>query len=176
MTSHLPSLSVHATDAERAAHYQAVRTSLTSMLADEDDEIARMATIAGELHHSFDFFHWTGFYRALKDFTPKTLVLGPYQGGHGCLRIAFDRGVCGRCARLGEPQLVADVLNDSDHIACSSSTRSEVVIPIFRLHEAEPRELIAVLDIDSDAPNAFSEADVWGLTLIGSLATRPLSL
>jgi hypothetical protein len=86
-----------------------------------------MATVACEVHHSDDRFDWTGFYRVTE---PGLLKIGPYQGGHGCLVIPFDRGVCGAAARTGEIQLVPDVDAFPGHIACSSSTRSEIVLPV----------------------------------------------
>ena len=125
----------------------------------ETDEVALMATLACELHHSDDRFDWTGFYRVA---SPGLLKVGPYQGGHGCLSIPFERGVCGACARTGEVQLVPDVDAFPGHIACASSTRSEVVLPV---RDASGR-LIAVLDIDSDRPDAFDQSDVEALQAI----------
>lgn len=125
----------------------------------ETDAVALMATLACELHHSDDRFDWTGFYRVV---APGLLKIGPYQGGHGCLVIPFDRGVCGAAARTGEVQLVPDVEAFPGHIACSSSTRSEIVLPV----RDASGELIAVLDIDSDQPAAFDEADAEALERI----------
>lgn len=136
----------------RAAKYAEVLGTIEAMLDGEDDWIAAMATVACELHHAFDHYDWTGFYRAVSD---SLLVIGPYQGGHGCLRIDFDRGVCGAAARTRQTQLVPDVSAFSDHIACSSTTRSEIVIPIVTPHGA----LLGVLDVDSDQPAAFDEDD-----------------
>jgi GAF domain-containing protein len=93
---------------------------------------------------------------------PGLLKIGPYQGGHGCLVIPFDRGVCGACARSGAVQIVPDVDAFPGHIACSSSTRSEIVLPVRDGQGA----LIAVLDIDSDREAAFDEADAAGLSRI----------
>ena len=90
------------------------------------------------------------------------LKIGPYQGGHGCLVIPFARGVCGAAARTGEVQLVADVDAFPGHIACASSTRSELVLPVF----GEGDKLLGVLDIDSNQPNAFTQADADALMLI----------
>lgn len=118
----------------------------------ETDEVALMATVACELHHSDDRFDWTGFYRVTG---PELLKIGPYQGGHGCLVIPFSRGVCGAAARTGQVQLVADVDAFPGHIACASSTRSEIVLPVFGKND----RLIGVLDIDSNQPDAFTEAD-----------------
>ena len=135
--------------------YAQVLKDLHLMVEDERDPIAIMSTVACELHHAFNHLSWTGFYRVT---APKQLTVGPYQGGHGCLHIAFERGVCGAAARLGKTQLVPDVEQFEGHIACSSSTRSELVIPIFKNDE-----VIAVLDLDSDDLAAFSEVDVEAL-------------
>ncbi|MGR3364914.1 MAG: GAF domain-containing protein [Maritimibacter harenae] len=118
----------------------------------ETDEIALMATVACEVHHADDRFDWTGFYRVV---APELLKIGPYQGGHGCLTIPFSRGVCGAAARTGEVQLVPDVDAFPGHIACASSTRSELVLPVRN----KAGEIIAVFDIDSDRPDAFTETD-----------------
>ncbi len=118
-----------------------------------------MATVACELHHADDRFDWTGFYRVT---APGMLKIGPYQGGHGCLTIPFDRGVCGAAARSGEVQLVADVEAFPGHIACSSITRSEIVLPV---HD-RAGHVIGVLDIDSDRPAAFDANDARALTAI----------
>jgi GAF domain-containing protein len=132
------------------------------LIAGETDEIAIMATIVCELHHADERFDWTGFYRVTE---PGVLKIGPYQGGHGCLVIPFERGVCGRCAREAKTQLVDDVDAVPDHIACSSSTRSELVVPVFD-REGSVR---AVLDIDSDQPAAFNEGDVSFLEAVCAL-------
>ena len=122
----------------------------------ETDEVALMATLACEIHHSDERFDWTGFYRVV---APELLKIGPYQGGHGCLMIPFDKGVCGAAARTGETQLVPDVDAFPGHIACASSTRSEIVLPVWN----GAGELIAVLDIDSDQPDAFDAQDAEAL-------------
>ena len=138
------------------AHLQKVLMSLTQ---GESDEITLMATVAGEVHHSDDRFDWTGFYRVTE---PEVLKVGPYQGAHGCLVIPFSRGVCGAAARTGKVQRVNDVDTFEGHIACSSSTRSELVIPVFGKEE----KLIAVFDIDSDQSNAFNRKDADTLDAI----------
>jgi GAF domain-containing protein len=127
---------------------------IESLLEDEDDWIAAMSTVACELHHSFEHFHWTGFYRTVRK--PNVLKIGPYQGGHGCLVIPFDKGICGAAARTGETQDVPDVHARSEHIACSSTTLSEVVVPI----KNSDNQVVAVLDLDSDLPAAFSPEDI----------------
>jgi GAF domain-containing protein len=136
---------------DRAAHYHDVLTRIRGLLDGEDDWIAAMATVVCELHHAFAYYHWTGFYRAVSQ---ELLVIGPYQGGHGCLRIPFTRGVCGAAARTRETQLVPDVHAFADHIACSSTTRSEIVVPILA-----GERVLAVLDVDSDLPAAFDDVD-----------------
>ena len=121
--------------------------------------MALMATVACELHHAHEMADWTGFYRVTG---PELLKIGPYQGGHGCLVIPFSRGVCGAAARTGQPQLVPDVDAFAGHIACASSTRSELVLPIHNAAGA----LLGVLDLDSNTPAAFTEDDVAALTPI----------
>ncbi|WP_278921983.1 MULTISPECIES: GAF domain-containing protein [Pseudophaeobacter] len=141
------------------ADYQMLAKTIRALTENEQDEIALMATVTCELHHSDDRFDWTGFYRVV---APDLLKIGPYQGGHGCLQIPFSRGVCGAAARSGRVQLVADVENFPGHIACASSTRSEVVLPVWN----HAGDLIAVLDIDSDQPAAFSQQDADQLAAI----------
>ena len=140
-------------------NYAELASVIESLTAGETDEVALMATLACELHHSDDRFDWTGFYRVTE---PELLKIGPYQGGHGCLVIPFKRGVCGAAARTGEIQIVADVDAFPGHIACASSTRSEIVLPVF----GKEGRLIGVLDIDSNQPDAFTEADGEGLSAI----------
>ena len=125
----------------------------TSILDDEDDWISAMATVACELHNAFDHFHWTGFYRTT---SPNMLKIGPYQGGHGCLFIPFEKGICGAAARIGETQDVPNVHERPEHIACSSTTNSEIVVPI----KDSSGDVVAVLDVDSDELAAFSTEDV----------------
>lgn len=139
--------------------YGDLRKTIASLTEGEDDVIALMATVACEVHHSDDRFDWTGFYRVV---APALLKIGPYQGGHGCLVIPFSRGVCGAAARTGAVQLVPDVDAFPGHIACASSTRSELVLPVFN----EAGDVIAVFDIDSDQPDAFDAADADGLSAI----------
>ena len=127
-----------------------IKSRCLALTDGEDDAIAIMATIAGELFHGVDGFDWVGFYRVT---TPGMLKIGPYQGGHGCLQIPFDRGVCGAAARLKQTQLVDDVEAFPGHIACSSSTRSELVVPCLN----RQGEVFAVLDIDSDQPAFFTK-------------------
>ena len=118
----------------------------------EDDPISIMATVSAELFHAIDGYDWVGFYRVV---AADLLKIGPYQGGRGCLVIPFDRGVCGAAARKGAIQLVDDVDLFEGHIACSSSTKSELVIPFFN----QSGQLLGVLDIDSDQPHFFTWQD-----------------
>ena len=126
---------------------------ITSILDGEDDWVTAMATVTCELHNAFDHYHWTGFYRTT---SPGLLKIGPYQGGHGCLVIPFHKGICGAAARTGETQDVPDVHARPEHIACSSSTNSEIVVPVKNANE----EVVAVLDVDSDDYAAFSPQDI----------------
>ena len=141
------------------ADYPSLARRIAALTEGETDAIALMATLACEIHHADDRFDWTGFYRVT---APGMLRIGPYQGGHGCLSIPFSRGVCGACARTGQVQLVPDVDAFPGHIACSSTTRSELVLPVT---DAAGR-LIAVLDIDSDQPSAFDDTDARELAAI----------
>ncbi len=136
--------------------YTALSRTLASLTEGETDAVALMATVACEVHHADDRFDWTGFYRVVG---PELLKIGPYQGGHGCLVIPFSRGVCGAAARTGQVQLVPDVDAFEGHIACASSTRSELVLPVWDMQG----NLIAVFDIDSDQPDAFTQTDADAL-------------
>ncbi len=133
-------------------HYDRLFQRLDLLCAGEEDPIALMATIACEVNLEFEDVHWVGFYRNVGG---RLLKIGPYQGSHGCLTISFDRGVCGKCAREEQLQNVPDVHAVEDHIACSSTTQSELVLPI---HDAQG-SLIAVFDIDSNLPAAFDAVD-----------------
>ena len=136
--------------------YQEVSQRILAMCEGEDDVISIMATISAELYHAVDGFDWVGFYRVT---SPEMLKVGPYQGGHGCLTIPFSRGVCGAAARTQTTQLVADVNSFDGHIACSTSTLSELVMPVFDKQGA----LLAVLDIDSDTADYFTQDDADAL-------------
>lgn len=139
--------------------YPTLAKTIDALTHGEADVVALMATLACEIHHSDDRFDWTGFYRVTG---PQMLKIGPYQGGHGCLQIPFSRGVCGAAARMGEIQLVPDVDEFPGHIACASSTRSELVLPVYDGSGA----LLGVLDIDSDQPDAFTTEDAAALERI----------
>jgi GAF domain-containing protein len=139
--------------------YDTLATSLRALCHGETDTVALMATFACELHQAHPLSHWTGFYRVT---APETLKIGPYQGGHGCLVIPFSRGVCGAAARTGQAQIVPDVEAFPGHIACSSSTRSELVLPVWN----GAGRLLGVLDLDSDEPAAFTETDARALAAL----------
>lgn len=139
--------------------YPALSARIHALCEGETDQVALMATIACELYHSDDRFDWVGFYRVT---APGMLKIGPYQGGHGCLQIPFERGVCGAAARERRTQLVPDVDAFPGHIACASSTRSEIVVPVFDA----AGDVIAVLDIDSDRPDAFDAVDQAALEVM----------
>ena len=139
--------------------YSTLAKTLLALTEGEVDPIALMATVACEVHHADDRFDWTGFYRVTD---PGVLKIGPYQGGHGCLVISFDRGVCGAAARTGQVQLVDDVDAFPGHIACATSTRSELVLPVWN----GAGKLLGVFDIDSNQPAAFDAQDADQLMTI----------
>ena len=147
--------------AVKAERYAAVAEEIAAVLEGEPNLTARMATVASMLAASFEAFFWTGFY-VVDPARERELVVGPYQGTLGCLRIAFGRGVCGAAAASGRTQLVPDVHAFPGHIACDGRSRSEVVVPVFEPSGA----LIGVLDVDSDRPAAFDEVDVEWLEKI----------
>ncbi|WP_096784317.1 GAF domain-containing protein [Rhodobacter sp. CZR27] len=139
--------------------YDRFAETIDALCHGETDTVALMATFACELHHAHPLSDWTGFYRVT---APGTLKIGPYQGSHGCLVIPFSRGVCGAAARTGEVQLVPDVDAFPDHIACSSTTRSELVLPV---RDGAGR-LLGVLDLDSNTPAAFTDEDAERLAAL----------
>jgi GAF domain-containing protein len=141
------------------ADYPSLAKTIAALTEGETDPVALMATVVCEVHHADDRFDWTGFYRVTE---PGLLKIGPYQGGHGCLQIPFTRGVCGAAARTETVQIVPDVEAFPGHIACAASTRSELVLPVWDGAGA----LIAVFDLDSDRPAAFTEADAEALAAI----------
>ncbi|MDZ7907926.1 MAG: GAF domain-containing protein [Gemmobacter sp.] len=141
------------------ADYTALSQQIEALCHGETDIVALMATVVCEIHHGHPLSDWTGFYRVVG---PELLKIGPYQGGHGCLVIPFARGVCGAAARTGQVQLVPDVDAFPDHIACSSTTRAELVLPVWN----GAGQLLGVLDLDSNTPAAFTEEDAAQLTAI----------
>ena len=147
--------------AEKAARYATVAQEIAAVLDGEPNLVARMATVASMLAASFDHFFWTGFYVVDPD-KREELVVGPYQGTLGCLRIAFGQGVCGTAARSRQTQVVDDVEAFPGHIACDSRSKSEIVVPVVD----NQGRLIAVFDVDSEAPAAFDTVDAEWLERI----------
>lgn len=145
---------------DRRGIYQTLLPQLTALTAGEPDLIANLANIAAALKEAFGFF-WVGFYLK-KD---NQLVLGPFQGPVACTRINFDKGVCGAAYSRRETILVPDVNLFPGHIACSSASQSEVVVPVFD----EAGNVAMVLDVDSDQLDDFSEVDARNLEQLAKL-------
>ena len=137
---------------EKRARYEKTLLSIEKMIDGEEDLTTVLSTVSCELYHAFDHWNWVGFYRRVDE---RTLKVGPYQGGHGCLTIDMDRGVCGACLREKSIILVKDVSTVHDHIACSSETKSEIVLPIID----NSGTVLAVFDLDSTEIGAFDETD-----------------
>lgn len=148
-------------ETEKNTRYAMAYTHLDLVLEGEADIIARMATTACILNGLMESYFWTGFYRVAGD----QLVIGPYQGTMGCLRIAKGRGVCGTSWERGESLLVPDVHTFPGHIACDTSSRSEIVVPVRN----PSGKIIAVFDVDSDIKNAFDSTDLKHLEQIVAL-------
>jgi L-methionine (R)-S-oxide reductase len=152
-----------ATDPALPLDRPAITAAIRALTYGETDSVALMATMVCEIHHAHPFADWTGFYRIT---APELLKIGPYQGGHGCLVIPFSRGVCGAAARTGQVQNVPDVEAFPDHIACSSTTRSELVLPVWN----GKGQLLGVLDLDSNTPAAFTRVDEdWLVPLLAEV-------
>ena len=132
--------------------YKELVEDIRALIDGETDMIAIMSNIAADIHQTMGFW-WTGFYRVIDD----ELVLGPFQGPIACMHIAFGRGVCGTAWKRAETVIVPDVEQFPGHIACSSQSRSEIVVPVFS-HE-DNKKVIAVLDIDSEHLATFDETD-----------------
>lgn len=140
--------------ADKAECYAEVEAEILAVLDGEPNVTARMATVASMLADAFPAFFWTGFY-VVDPVKENELVVGPYQGTLGCLRIPFARGVCGAAAREQKTQLVEDVHAFAGHIACDSRSESEIVVPVFDA----AKNLIAVLDVDATEKAAFDAVD-----------------
>ncbi len=147
-------------DAKRKAYHEAA-AEIASVIEGENNLVARMASVSNILHHAFEHYFWTGFY-LVDPQRPRELVIGPYQGSLGCLRIPFGKGVCGAAAERREPIIVEDVHEFSGHIACDSRSESEIVVPVFDRSGA----LIAVFDVDSDRKAQFDFIDQEGIEAI----------
>ena len=148
--------------ADRQQQYTDLLPQLRGLISGEPNRTANLANLAAALRQSFGFF-WVGFYLVEGD----ELVLGPFQGDIACTRIGFGQGVCGAAWQEATTQWVPDVDAFPGHIACSSQSRSEVVVPVL-----VDDEVVAVLDIDSDQLDDFTEADVEGLQAIASLCSE----
>lgn len=146
---------------DKSERYREVAKEIAAVLEGETNLTARMATVSNILHHAFDHYFWTGFY-VVDPAKPRELVVGPYQGTLGCLRIPFGKGVCGAAAETRKTVIVRDVHEFPGHIACDARSESEIVVPVFDKKGA----LIAVLDVDSDRKAMFDEADRAGLEAI----------
>ncbi|MAW79419.1 MAG: diguanylate phosphodiesterase [Parvularcula sp.] len=143
---------------QKTERYGEVAKEIAAVLDGENNVIARMATVSNILHHAFDHYFWTGFYLVDPE-KPDELVIGPYQGTLGCLRIPFGRGVCGAAAASRKTQIVEDVHAFPGHIACDARSESEIVVPVFN----GAGELVAVFDVDSDRKSQFDHTDKEGL-------------
>lgn len=139
--------------------YEALLPQIASVVEDETDTIANMANVAAMLHETFGFW-WTGFYRVKNE----QLVLGPFQGPLACTRIKKGKGVCGTAWQEEKTIVVLDVDAFPGHIACSSASRSEIVVPVF-----ENNQVVAVLDIDSAELNTFDATDQFWLEKVAAL-------
>ena len=144
--------------ADKAARYAEVEDEILAVLEGEPNRTARMATVSAMLADAFPVFFWTGFYVVDPDKAGE-LVVGPYQGTLGCLRIAFGRGVCGAAARDLTTQVVEDVHAFPGHIACDSRSVSEIVVPVLDA----AGQLIAVFDVDATEQAAFDAIDAMAL-------------
>lgn len=145
--------------------YSVLYPQIKALVENESDLIANMANISSMLHETFNFW-WTGFYRVceIHGTEDSMLILGPFQGPLACSRIRFGKGVCGTAWAQGETIIVPDVELFPGHIACSSASRSEIVVPIYKAEE-----VIAVLDIDSAEKNTFDQTDKDWLEKIAGL-------
>ena len=146
----------------KAERYALLTQQIEAVVAGEQDMIARMANVASMIHHTFGFW-WTGFYRVAGN----ELILGPFQGPLACTRIAFGRGVCGTAWREEQTLVVPDVEQFEGHIACSSASRSEIVVPVWR-----DEKIVAVLDIDSCYLTTFDAIDREWLERIVEILCR----
>lgn len=146
---------------EKAKQYETLAKEIASVIEGENNLTARMATVSNILHHGFEHYFWTGFY-VVDPNKSDELVIGPYQGTLGCLRIPFGKGVCGTAASTKVTQVIEDVHAFPGHIACDARSESEIVVPVLDKNGV----LIAVLDVDSDKPAMFDQVDQDGLEAI----------
>jgi len=147
---------------EKLRVYESCEERILALCSEEKDVLAKMASVVAVLHNAMADFYWTGFYRVVD----AELVIGPYQGTVGCLRIPFGRGVCGTAAAERKTQVVADVHDFPGHIACDPDSCSEIVVPVCNACG----DLIAVLDVDSSSKGTFDEVDQAALeSLLGKV-------
>ena len=143
---------LHIAQGGKNEKYELLYKQIELLVSDENDLIANMANIAAMIHHTFGFW-WTGFYRVIEE----QLVLAPFQGPLACSRISYGKGVCGTAWKEKSTQVVSDVDKFPGHIACSSASKSEIVVPIIK-----DGEVTAVLDIDSEKLDTFDNTDrIW---------------
>ena len=140
---------LHIAQGGKEEKYDLLHRQIAAVVDSENDMIANMANVAAMIHHTFGFW-WTGFYRVIDG----ELILGPFQGPLACSRIAYGRGVCGTAWKEATTQVVPDVDKFPGHIACSSASKSEIVVPLFK-----DRKVVAVLDIDSEHLATFNDTD-----------------
>lgn len=149
-------------DGNKEEQYLNLLPQIASLVAGETDQIANLANVSAVLKTAFNFL-WVGFYRVVQ----QELVLGPFQGPIACTRIAYGKGVCGQSWKQGATLIVPDVNQFSGHIACSSLSQSEIVVPLI-----DHDEVIAVLDIDSEQLNMFDDIDQKYLEMIVTYLIR----
>jgi len=145
----------------KAEIYIQTAKEIAAVLDGETNNVARMATVSCLLSEAFESYFWTGFY-VVDPAKTDELVVGPYQGTLGCLRIPFSRGVCGAAAKTGEVQIVEDVHAFPGHISCDARSRSEIVVPVY----GPDGSLFAVFDVDSTEVGSFDAIDATGLAPI----------
>ena len=150
-------------DATKQEKYEALLPQIEALMAYESDLVANLANISSALHQVFSWW-WVGFYWVKEN----ELVLAPFQGPIACTRIAFGKGVCGTAWKERKTQLVPDVEQFPGHIACSSATKSEIVVPIFNQND----EVMGVLDVDSERDDILDEIDVFYLEKISKMITK----
>ena len=150
--------------------YRQFLADITLLITDEHEEISVLANVAAAIKETFHFF-WVGFYLVRpKDATTRHLILGPFQGSPACYRIGYGKGVCGTAWKERQTQVVPDVELFPGHIACSSLSRSEIVVPIF----SKAGEVVAVLDIDSDTLSTFDTTDQRHLEQLCHIITQAI--
>ena len=154
----------------KQAKYALLYQQVSALIEGETDRVAIMANVVAAIHETMGFF-WTGFYRVVQQPEKSELLLGPFQGPVACMHIGYGRGVCGTAWQRRETIVVPDVEQFPGHIACSSLSRSEIVVPVF----SKEGEVVAVLDIDSRDFNTFDDLDRQYLELIAALVSAQVS-